>query len=133
MAACTFFGPADCPDPIRDRLKMLIVDLILNHDTDTFYVGNGGLFDAMVRCVLWDLRKVYPHIQYHVVPAHRPSDNIPPEELAQVLLPNGIEEFPPQQATDRRDRWMLDHSMFAIIYIPATTSTVPNFQLISIP
>ena len=110
MAACTFFGPADCPDPIRDQLKALIENLILNHDADTFYVGNEGLFDAMVRCVLWDLRKVYPHIQYHVVLAHRPSESIPSEDLSQTLLPNGIEEIPSDQAIGWRDRWMKQQS-----------------------
>ena len=114
MAACTFFGPADCPDPIRDQLKALIEDLILNHDVDTFYVGNEGLFDAMVRCVLWDLRKVYPHIQYHVVLAHGPSEASNPADLSEAIIPDGIDKVPFAQAVEWRNLWMLRHSDWTI-------------------
>ena len=114
MAACTFFGPADCPDPIRDQLKALIEGLILNHDVDTFYVGNEGLFDAMVRCILWDLRKVYPHIQYHVVLAHRPSVAVSPEDLTETIIPKGLDKVAPEGAVEWRNQWMKDHSEYLV-------------------
>ena len=122
MAACTFFGPTDCPDPIRDQLKALIEDLILNHDADTFYVGNEGLFDAMVRCILWDLRKVYPHIQYHVVLAHRPSQHITSDDLSEILLPGEYTSAESNHSKEWIEHWMTVHSNFIVDF----RSSEPN-------
>ena len=45
-------GHHDCLDTITLKLQGVVVDLITNHGVDTFYVGNQGQFDAMIRGVL---------------------------------------------------------------------------------
>ena len=89
-------------------------DLILNHDADTFYVGNEGLFDAMVRCVLWDLRKVHPHIQYHVVLSHRPSQRITSDDLSEILLPEEYTSAESNRSKEWIEHWMTVHSNFIV-------------------
>ena len=70
MASCTFFGHRNCSESIKPELREVLVDLILNHDVDMFYVGHHGQFDAMVRSVLRDLVAIYPQAHYAVVLAY---------------------------------------------------------------
>ena len=67
MAACTFFGHRDCPETIKPRLREALVDLIINHGVDMFYVGHQGHFDAYVHSELKKLKQEYPQINYAVV------------------------------------------------------------------
>lgn len=46
---CCFFGHRDTQSHIAGRLEQTIIDLIENKSVDTFYVGNQGGFDSMVR------------------------------------------------------------------------------------
>lgn len=73
MAVCTFFGHRDCPETIKPRLREVLIDLICNQGVNTFYVGNQGQFDGIVRSVLRELEKEYPEIHYAVVPAYMPG------------------------------------------------------------
>ena len=75
MAICTFFGHRDCPETIKPRLREVLIDLITNKGVDTFYVGNQGRFDVIVRGVLWELKKEYPQIDYAVVLAYMPESS----------------------------------------------------------
>ena len=67
MSACTFFGHRDCPSSIKPKLREVLIDLIENRAVDMFYVGQQGVYDAIVRSVLKELVSVYPHIRYAVV------------------------------------------------------------------
>lgn len=116
MAACTFFGHRDCIGLSKQRLEETIEDLILNHGVDLFYVGNEGLFDALVHWVLFAMKKKYPHIRYAVVLAYMPK-NIPGEDYSDTLLPEGIEEIHPKYAIVWRNRWMLQRADYVITYI----------------
>lgn len=73
MKACTFFGHRDCPETIKPRLREVLTDLIINQEVDTFYIGNQGRFDGIVRGVLRELEKEYPEIHYAVVLAYLPG------------------------------------------------------------
>ena len=73
MKACTFFGHRDCPETIKPYLREVLIDLITNNGVDTFYVGNQGRFDAIVRSVLRGLEQEYPKIHYAVVLAYLPG------------------------------------------------------------
>ena len=68
MSVCTFFGHRDCPSSIEPNLKQALIHLIDAQSVDTFYVGNHGAFDAMVRSTLAELMQDYPHIRCAVVP-----------------------------------------------------------------
>ena len=60
MSVCTFFGHRDCPSSIKPNLKQALIHLIDAQSVDTFYVGNHGAFDAMVRSTLAELMQDYP-------------------------------------------------------------------------
>lgn len=73
MSVCTFFGHRDCPPSIKPKLKQALIHLIETQSVDTFYVGNHGAFDAMVRSTLAELMQDYPHIRCAVVLAYLPT------------------------------------------------------------
>lgn len=117
MATCTFFGHRDCPETIKPKLRSTIIDLIENHNVDMFYVGNQGLFDAMVRSTLKKLKQEYPHINYAVVLAYLPEKPSEYEDYSDTIFPEGLETVHPRYAISRRNTWMLNHSNYVITYI----------------
>lgn len=116
MRACTFFGHRDCPDSLRSSLRIAIVELIEHHQVDTFYVGNQGKFDSLVRIELDKLSLLYPHIHYAIVLAYIPKSRTVSSSLY-TLLPEGIELVPPRFAISWRNNWMLGQSEYVICYV----------------
>ena len=117
MVVCTFFGHRDCPETIKPYLREVLVDLITNQGVDTFYVGNQGRFDGIVRSVLRELEKEYPEIRYAVVLAYLPGKKNEYDDFYDTILPEGIEAVHPRYAIDWRNRWMLQRSDFVVTYI----------------
>ena len=76
MSACTFFGHHDCQSSIKPKLREVLIDLIENHAVDMFYVGQQGVYDAIVRSVLKELVSVCPHIRYAVVLERIPQKRV---------------------------------------------------------
>ena len=116
MAVCAFFGPEDFSAPNRNQLRRFIEDLIVNRKADTFYVGNEGLFDALVHFVLLELKKTHPQIHYSVVLSQKPSARLSPEELTEVLVPDGLIGLSPAQSIAWRDCWMKDQADMIVLY-----------------
>lgn len=118
MSVCTFFGHRDCPASIKPKLRALVVDLIVRHGADRFYVGRQGAFDAMARAVLRDLTEVYPNISYAVVLERLPG---PRDEsvwdFSDTIFPEGLETVPPRFAIARRNEWMLKQADFVVTYV----------------
>lgn len=114
MSACTFFGHRDCPEAVRAQVKRVVENLILHHGVDTFYVGNQGRFDAIVRGVLREMAQTYPHIRYAVVLASMPNGA---PEHDDTMLPEGIETVLPRFAVDWRNNWMLKRADFVVAYV----------------
>ena len=119
MPACTFFGHHDCPSSIKPKLREVLIDLIENQSVDTFYVGNKGAFDRLVRFVLRELVQEYPRINYAVVLERMPGKQNEdyPEDFSDTMLPEGIEAVPPRFAIVRRNKWMLSQSDYVVTYI----------------
>ena len=117
MKACTFFGHRDCPETIKPYLREVLIDLITNNGVDTFYVGNQGRFDGIVRSVLRELEKEYPEIHYAVVLAYMPGKKKKYDDFSDTILPEGIEAVHPRYAIDWRNRWMLKRADFVVTYI----------------
>jgi len=116
---CTFFGHSLCPNGIVPKLQSAIIELIEKHGVDTFYVGNHGQYDALVRHVLRQLKKEYPHITYSVVLAYLPQGygQAYNEHFSDTLYPEGIELIHPRFAISWRNRWLLEQSGYVITYI----------------
>ena len=118
---CTFFGHRQSPDSLRSALKRCLEDLILNHGVTTFYVGNQGSFDSMVRSVLRELAQQYTNISYAVVLAyfsHQQEDELARHrDYSDSMYPEGIETVPKRFAIDWRNRWMLKQADYVVTYI----------------
>ena len=117
MAVCTFFGHRDCPETIKPRLREVLIDLITNNGVDTFYVGNQGRFDAIVRSVLRGLEQEYPKIHYAVVLAYLPGKKNQYDDFSETIFPEEIEAVYPRYAIEWRNRWMLQRADFVVTYI----------------
>ena len=117
MSVCTFFGHSECygldVDTLRDAIRELI-----KQGADTFYVGNQGQFDAMVRGALRLLQAEHPHIRYSVVLAYLPTEKQEFEVLSDTMYPE-IEGHP-KFAIQRRNKWMIDQSDECLCYIDHT-------------
>lgn len=114
MSVCTFFGHRDCPEAIRAQVRQAVEELILHESADTFYVGDRGRFDTIVRGVLRELSAQYPHIRYAVVLAALPCGT---EDPSDTMLPEGLETVPPRFAVDRRNEWMLKQADLVVTYV----------------
>ncbi len=117
MAVCTFFGHRECPDTIKTELWEILIDLIVNHGVDMFYVGNQGRFDAIVRSTLRDLQEEYPQIGYAVVLAYMPREKNDYDDYSDTMLPEGIEAVHPRYAISWRNNWLLKQSDYVVTYI----------------
>lgn len=111
----TFFGHNDAPECVRGVLQTTLIDMIENHGASSFYVGNHGSFDRMVKSTLEKLQTVYPHIKYAVVLAYLPSKNN--GDLSPTAYPEGLETVPPRFAICKRNEWMIEHSDAVITYV----------------
>ena len=117
MAVCTFFGHRECPDTIKPKLREILVDLIVNHGVDMFYVGNQGQFDAIVRSTLRDLQKEYPQMGYAVVLAYMPREQNDYDDYSDTMLPERIESVHPRYAISWRNDWLLSKADYVVTYI----------------
>ena len=119
MSACTFFGHHDCPSSIKPKLREVLVDLIENHAVDMFYVGQQGVYDALVRSVLKELVSVCPHIRYAVVLERIPQkrDEFDTRDYSDTMLPEGIETVHPRFAISWRNKWMIKQSDYVVTYV----------------
>ena len=119
MCVCTFFGHRDCPSTIKPLMRKVIIDLIENQNVVTFYVGQQGSFDFLVRTVLSELAEEYPRIRYAVVLARLPqqSKTYDPLDYSNTLLPEGIENIPPRFSINWRNEWMLKQSSVVVTYV----------------
>lgn len=111
MFACTFFGHGDSPDGLFPILKDTIVNLLIHHQVTVFYVGTHGNFDTMAYRAVKELQVEYPEIRVYRVLAYMPK-----EEIADSILPEGIELVHPKYAISWRNKWMLDHTDYVIAY-----------------
>ena len=129
MATCTFFGHRDCPDTIKPKLKETLIKLITEQNVNTFYVGNQGHFDSLVRGVLRELKEEYQYINYAVVLAYFPKENTIGEDYSDTIIPDGIENVPPRFAISYRNNWMLNQSDFVVTYITRPRGGAYQFAL----
>lgn len=116
---CCFLGHKDAPSDIYPKLVNAIKELIETQSVSSFLVGNQGGFDSMVLKALRQLKKEYPHISYNVVFAYMPTvkQEYDPYEFGETMLPEGLEKVPPRFAISWRNKWMVNESEYAVVYI----------------
>lgn len=90
---CCFFGHRKCPDSIRPALKRCLENLIIHHDVTTFFIGNQGAFDGMVRSVLRELAREHDNITYAVILSYLPPEQKDElarfEDYSDTMVPRG--------------------------------------------
>lgn len=119
MAICTFFGHRNTPQQAEPILRSTLLDLIENKNVNTFYVGNQGNFDHMVRNTLKSLKLIYPYVNYSVVLAYMPykENELYHEDYSDTIYPDGLENTLPRYSIIKRNKWMIDICDYAITYI----------------
>lgn len=122
---CTFFGHADAPSEIKDRLRETIIGLIENRGADCFYVGNHGNFDRMALAVLKELKEVYTQIDYYVVYAYLPQNG---EDFKHSIYPEGIETVPKRFAINYRNNWLIGHADIVITFVVRSFGGAAKFK-----
>lgn len=124
---CTFFGHRDILEDIKPALRQTIIHLIKNYSVDTFYVGNNGDFDNIVRKVLQKTKEEYPQIKYAVIPAYMPVKN-DGKDTFDYLCPYLFERIPPRFAIVKRNKWMIKECDFVITYVKHTFGGAAQFK-----
>ena len=127
---CTFFGHKDTLKNIEPTLRATLVDLIENHGTNMFYVGNNGSFDAMVRRQLEDLSNTYP-ITYNVVLAYLPAKKSEYDDYTNTILPDGIETTPKRFAISWRNKWMVQQADVVVTYVTRNFGGAAQFKALA--
>ncbi len=112
---CTFFGHRDAPDSVRPALHKVMTELVEKQDVDTFYVGQEGRFDAMVRAEWKVLAAAYPHVRCTVVLACLPT--VLTESDIATCYPEELENVPPRFTVDRRNRLMVEWADVVVTYV----------------
>ncbi len=115
---CAFFGHKDCGQEIEQKLYETIVNLILEHNVNKFYVGNNGKFDYMVIRNLRKLKELYPYIDYSVVLAYRPTPNNTRNiEWFESIYPEEFSNFPLRLAISKRNCWLIEKCDIVVTYV----------------
>mgnify|MGYP001025767798 FL=1 len=86
----------------------------------TFYVGNHGQFDGMVRGIMKELISEGKDVDYSVVLAYIPGQKYEfdlPDQYADTIYPDGLENVPQRFAICKRNDWMIDNSDAVICYV----------------
>ena len=119
MKICTFFGHRDAPESIRSQIFFCLEDLIVEEKMDTFYLGNNGNFDRMVKAALLHLQKLYPHISCYIVLAYVPGEKgeFGIKEDMPTIFPDGLETVPRRFAISHRNKWMVNQAEYVVCYI----------------
>ena len=126
---CTFFGHSNAPKEVIPTLKCVLVDLIENKNTDTFYVGNHGHFDYYTKLVLKELEEIYS-IKYYVVLAYIPQK----EEYADysdTLYPDGVDIVPYRSRINYRNKWMLKKSDIVVTYVKRIIGSAAEYKILA--
>ena len=131
---CTFFGHRDTDKKrVKAPLMSTLIQLIENKKVDTFYVGNEGGFDLLVRNTLKELKEIYPYINYSIALAYVPKEKEEAQRLDYDLtfVPDGVEEAPIKFAIDRRNRWMIKRSDYVVTCVNSIIGGAAKYKEIA--
>lgn len=129
----TFFGHRKTSKEVKIILRKKLINLIEFYNADTFYVGNQGDFDFMVRQVLKELKEVYPHIAYTVVLAYIPNVGYRYEDIDyfDTIYPEGLENTPKKFAISKRNFWLIEHSDIVVTCVHNSVGGAAKFKEIA--
>lgn len=134
MSTCTFFGHRDTPNKIKPLLRKTLIELIVERNVTHFLIGNQGAFDTLVRNTLRSLKTTYPHIDYAIVLAYMPSQNLLDtfDEDTTTVFPEGLETTPPRFAISKRNRWMIEQSAYIVTFVEHPIGGAATFEKLAL-
>ena len=122
----TFFGHRDTPANAEKPLEKVLIDLIENYNADTFYVGNQGNFDYMVKQTLKRLKTKY-NINYNVILAYKPKNQYLVSGDSAVF-PDLLENTDPKYAIVKRNKIMLGWADVVVTYVKRSVGGAYKFK-----
>ena len=129
----SFFGHRDAYNIDKEKLFMLLCELVENERACSFYVGDSGQFDKAVANVLARLKQKYPHIDYAIVLAYLPHSAEYKErtESHPTLFPESASRALPRFAINARNLWMIENSDTVITYVTRGLGGAARFKQIA--
>lgn len=115
MTVC-FFGHRAVPEAIRPAVEREIERLI-GCGADCFLVGHQGAFDTIVLGCLRRMALKYPTVNYRVVLAYMPKPGDNEFHPGETMLTEGLEAVHPKYAVAHRNKWMVEESDVAVVYV----------------
>lgn len=115
-STATFIGHGECYGVDREKLRDEIEKLIDRGVTD-FISGGMGSFDWMCSHVVFDLKKTYPQIGNHLVIPYLTFNIREKTYFDSIIYPEVFEKYHFKAAIPARNRYLIDHSAYAICYV----------------
>ena len=123
---CTFFGHRDTPYNIKEKLKVVLIDLIENKNVKMFYIGDNGAFDKMSRDILRELKEKY-NINYYVVLAYIPSKK-ENEDYSDTIYFDELNTKPYKCRIIERNKIMLEKSDIVVTHVTRIIGGAVEFK-----
>ena len=120
--SCCFFGhrKIDETAELKNNLRGIIENLIINENVDTFFFGSKSQFDDLCHKIVTDLKEKSPHIKRIYV---RSAFQHIPDWYEKSLLENNEGTYFPEHMENagkasyvERNQEMINHSKFCVVY-----------------
>ena len=110
-------GNRHTPSSIKEQLSQVVEQHITEYEVTTFTVGRYGQFDSIVKEVLREKKKLYPHIKLYLLAPYALNQTIEaPQDFDGTLYPEGLENVPKRYAIVQANRYMVQRSDYLITY-----------------
>ncbi|CAK7024078.1 MAG: hypothetical protein EUB_02258 [Eubacterium sp.] len=112
----TFIGHKDCYSVKSEDVRTEIIKLIDAGVTD-FLSGGMGSFDWMCARIVHDLKETYPQINNYLVIPYLSFHIAEESYFDSIIYPEGFEKYHFKAAIPARNKYLLDHSAYALCYV----------------
>lgn len=112
----TFIGHKECYGVSSEQVCEEIIKLIENGVTD-FLSGGMGSFDWMCARIVFELKKIYPHIHNYLVIPYLTFTILEEKYFDSIIYPEGFEKYHFKSAIPARNKYLVDNSAYAICYV----------------
>lgn len=118
--ACCGFGHREIFNDINEKVYMAVLNAV-EQGCDYFYTGAMGQFDSSFSSAIRKAKKSYPNIKLICVKPYFTNDINTDRDYYvamydDVIIPDELAGIHPKAAIKARNRWMIDHSDFVLIY-----------------
>lgn len=118
---CCFFGHREIFSDIIFILKEEIEKLIIKNNVTEFFIGSYGNFDNYAVNAVNCLKNKYSYIKLIYVTPYlyklESDKNYINHICDETIYPEGLEVIPQKFAITHRNRWVVEHSDFMIVYV----------------